>query len=654
MPVLLANIEYFDLGPNEIRLVDIQPGQWHDPPNAVLRVVDLREQPLFEALSYCWKPTDGTVDTSHDDENRPLGSATFPRLYLHVGANLFSAIQHLRYNSSIRTMWIDAVSINQEDKQERSRQVALMKTIYSSSQRVVVWLGPAGKRSDLCMNAISTGILEEADAYDFCSGLGRILRRDWFYRLWVIQEYVVAVDEPLVCCGTYCVEWAQFAIAVMLTDSRDRQALRSLIFEWSKTLPHSFPRGLSDYRFGFKWPESATQMWQLMNMKKSQETSFAQRFSNRRSFKSTDPRDQVYGLLGICDFRGRPIVADYAKTVQQVYAEAAGVIMQEDFYLYVKMHLWGLDGASCHLGVGSPTWTSDLSRRLGTFSQRYRRPTTINVVPPNFDLRHALEVVYNACSKAPVVSFPDDYSVLHTVGRCLGKVEQSVPVVAGVIMTVQEMLFPSLKQALTTLNEDNTQDFTHSLVSALVHQTTYRFHRPIDGTPWIPSEDCDALHSAIVQHLSSLSPDGSAPDDPGLPEEDITMDEAQHDDDDSLFGDTSSQIKYQNPLSGELDDLLNFTPNDRFSVFTTSAGVLGITSYFDRSKLVAENIRVMGLFGVNMPFLLEHLGGDEYKIVAACYIPEHHWGHDFIEDADPGTGYETFLSDGRLIRINIH
>lgn len=37
-------------------------------------------------------------------------------------------------------MWID-VCVNQEDLEERSQQVRLMKDIYSQTWQVVVWLG---------------------------------------------------------------------------------------------------------------------------------------------------------------------------------------------------------------------------------------------------------------------------------------------------------------------------------------------------------------------------------------------------------------------------------------------------------------------------------------------------------------------------------
>ncbi|KAF2132553.1 hypothetical protein P153DRAFT_272186, partial [Dothidotthia symphoricarpi CBS 119687] len=62
---------------------------------------------------------------------------------------------------------------------------------------------------------------------------------------------------------------------------------------------------------------------------------------------------------------------------------------------------------------------------------------------------------------------------------------------------------------------------------------------------------------------------------------------------------------------------------------------------------------VAGLFGINIPFILDHLGGDEYRMVGVAYLPGHRLGHDFIENAEPGTDWKDFLQTGQLERFNI-
>lgn len=83
----------------------------------------------FEALSYTW----GDPEKTHTIicNGKAFGVTT----------NLFEALSYLRNPSSARTLWVDALCINQDDTDERNEQVRHMLTIYQSAVRVVVWLG---------------------------------------------------------------------------------------------------------------------------------------------------------------------------------------------------------------------------------------------------------------------------------------------------------------------------------------------------------------------------------------------------------------------------------------------------------------------------------------------------------------------------------
>lgn len=58
-----------------------------------------------------------------------------------VTASLYEALSYLRYPDRTRTLWIDAVCINQDDIEERAAQVAIMRLIYTQADRVIIWLG---------------------------------------------------------------------------------------------------------------------------------------------------------------------------------------------------------------------------------------------------------------------------------------------------------------------------------------------------------------------------------------------------------------------------------------------------------------------------------------------------------------------------------
>lgn len=46
-----------------------------------------------------------------------------------------------------KSFWIDAICINQDDIAERNSQVQIMGSIYKSSQKTLIWLGPTASRS---------------------------------------------------------------------------------------------------------------------------------------------------------------------------------------------------------------------------------------------------------------------------------------------------------------------------------------------------------------------------------------------------------------------------------------------------------------------------------------------------------------------------
>lgn len=95
----------------------------------MLEMISVESPPPFEALSYTWGSN--IVDSP---------------LYVEAGnlpirANLDAALRSLRLPNLARRLWVDAICINQDDVQERTRQVQYMRLIYKRATRVIVWLG---------------------------------------------------------------------------------------------------------------------------------------------------------------------------------------------------------------------------------------------------------------------------------------------------------------------------------------------------------------------------------------------------------------------------------------------------------------------------------------------------------------------------------
>lgn len=128
--------------PNDIRLLDILPGAVGEPPSISLRIVNLADGPDFEALSYVWgdvEKTQGILCNGHR---------------VQVTANLHAALDQLRLPDRPRTLWVDALCINQSDLDEKSQQIQIMHLIYKSCRRCVVWLGLADEHSDTALDMV--------------------------------------------------------------------------------------------------------------------------------------------------------------------------------------------------------------------------------------------------------------------------------------------------------------------------------------------------------------------------------------------------------------------------------------------------------------------------------------------------------------------
>jgi len=122
-------------GPRAIRVIVLEPAiQIDDPIRCRLEEISLDERPdtahQYEALSYVWGEAVGT---------RPIECAGDTLL---VTPNCESALRYLRPVNGERTMWIDAVCIDQTSTSEKAVQVPLMRDVYAGSTRVLVWLGP--------------------------------------------------------------------------------------------------------------------------------------------------------------------------------------------------------------------------------------------------------------------------------------------------------------------------------------------------------------------------------------------------------------------------------------------------------------------------------------------------------------------------------
>ncbi|OTA65975.1 HET-domain-containing protein [Hypoxylon sp. EC38] len=218
-----------DKSSEEIRLLSLNPGAPDDPVSCSLIYARLGEHPpvKYESLSYCW----GNASDKGEITMNVLEDGAELTYTMPVTLSLLGALKAIRpLTGPARVLWVDAICINQDDFDERSSQVAMMRSIYRQAQKVVVWLGEGddnSQRSIRLINAISDRykefgswvgsdkdnlkslhdpLLDDRDgAHSFIDNF-HLFTFPWFRRTWVAQEIFNARDSVF-CCGSDTVEW---------------------------------------------------------------------------------------------------------------------------------------------------------------------------------------------------------------------------------------------------------------------------------------------------------------------------------------------------------------------------------------------------------------------------------------------------------------
>jgi len=133
-----------------------------------------------------------------------------------VTENLFTALSWLQSPTEELTVWTDAVRINQQDDLERNEQVSKMRTIYERASYVFMWLQEPPDDSHLAfvlIRDVASHLRAGRDLTDFVKqwdmiparlkqfqALNMLFLRDYWYRVWVIQE-VNSASYAAVHCG---------------------------------------------------------------------------------------------------------------------------------------------------------------------------------------------------------------------------------------------------------------------------------------------------------------------------------------------------------------------------------------------------------------------------------------------------------------------
>ncbi|KAI4626363.1 uncharacterized protein J4E87_004865 [Alternaria ethzedia] len=179
-------------GSQEFRLLELQASELSGPIKCALRTYSFDSAPpAYTALSYTW----GSADNCNAIE---LNGVPFT-----VGYNLWSYLDEMRSQEQYQLYWIDAVCINQRNVLERNHQVQNMRQIYSNAASVSIWLGRLDQ-SPHCgvgMEFLATGEKAELCTYDQGKGILGLCSRNYWTRVWIIQEIMLAKECTIYYCN---------------------------------------------------------------------------------------------------------------------------------------------------------------------------------------------------------------------------------------------------------------------------------------------------------------------------------------------------------------------------------------------------------------------------------------------------------------------
>ncbi|KAH6971448.1 heterokaryon incompatibility protein-domain-containing protein [Ilyonectria sp. MPI-CAGE-AT-0026] len=282
--------------------------------------------------------------TSHFEHQKRKDIFNFETL--QVTTNLELALRYLRQEKCVRTLWVDALCINQDNEEEKTVQIQHMGWLYANSSPVVVWLGGHHdpEKEYICAKSsvqdnfdcehrrqiqaafdyirnpgrwpflFGLYLRRDADEHfrESRSGLCEMARRGWWERLWVIQEVALATGRVQLQCGRSSCDIEDFEVVQYLISEEysEDKALQE-VFRPSQRILAT----IKDFRYSTFYDRGTFLAGALgtiirkfretiVQLPEFHEQPFPQRLHRillRTSghFKCGDDRDRLFAVLGI-------------------------------------------------------------------------------------------------------------------------------------------------------------------------------------------------------------------------------------------------------------------------------------------------------------------------------------------------------------------
>ncbi|KAI1155632.1 HET-domain-containing protein [Nemania diffusa] len=320
--------------------------------------------PVYEALSYAWGPPqkDEAVEviaSKTEVERTDFDNSCHQTRKLPVTRNLANALRHLRLHGQSRTMWIDAICINQNSRQEQGGQVQRMGQIYLLANRVVAWLGPSFPDSSLALKTLRTiGEQVEYPIDNHILPSPQCPHPDWYIpntrlpftmgefaavtylcgaeylrRLWVVQELHLANAKSIIMCGNEIIPWPCFRRAIICIESK-------------KGIPQELNHAI----------KPALQL--CRSARHSTLVTLIHRYHDRQC---ADARDKVYSLLNLVDqAASQYVIVDYSKPLLGVFKQVFLAFLEQEKRLGQLLYAKPAVSSTSVWPTWLPNWSQDV------------------------------------------------------------------------------------------------------------------------------------------------------------------------------------------------------------------------------------------------------------------------------------------------------
>ncbi|KAJ2975522.1 hypothetical protein NUW58_g8329 [Xylaria curta] len=320
--------QYEQLRPFEFRLVQIFAKRG---PTVECQIIhsSRAEPPPYIAISYAW----GDVG---DRRTIQIGKCN-----IDVAVSLFGALDAVRKWGEDVLVWVDALCIDQQNPDERSQQVQLMTEIYAKATEVAIWLGPTENDSQLAKDFIQDIILAENNPEETTAlllspsrlpaveAVVRLFQRDYWRRLWVVQEVFNARSIMVYCGDSAGLPWGVYRKAAQIfrqhkkyldyyfpaslaQGSKHQLALQSSLLNYSRVLAYEGPNSLLD----------------LDSVNSLGDESLLNVMRAFRRKLTIEPRDRIFGILGVLpEAVRREFPVDYNLSVKEIYTNVVNFLL---------------------------------------------------------------------------------------------------------------------------------------------------------------------------------------------------------------------------------------------------------------------------------------------------------------------------------------